>query len=472
MKTIELFQWDLDKSIPAPYPEVHFASLGDEQALVVMSQGGNASVPNILLQEPKDINVWFMEDGSVADYGRIRVITRAKPSDYAYTETEIVRVEKLVSDMKVLKSDVEAVKEQINNLQVGAIPPATVNSLGGIKVGQNLTITPDGTLNAPYAAKGDKGDTGPQGPKGDKGEQGLTGPKGERGEQGIQGPKGDTGLQGPAGKDGAKGEQGPAGPIGPQGNTGATGPAGANGKTPVRGVDYWTEADKQEIQSYIDSKVPSGGGSGGGSYVLPAATKSTLGGIKVGSNLSITPDGTLSATVTGGGGAAPAPDVWERVYTQTATPDKPMRIVSINQNESGEPLSIYKKLLVTRDSNGKINGRWYATFKLYNKNSISAGSNIGYISSNFDTCQIYTLSESEEILEMVDMYHTKDIFTSSNLDSSKYYKRVRNYQIEPSEDAPFTFRQVQIIANLGDNGTTDFIDAQPYTKLHVWGVRK
>ena len=41
-----------------------------------------------------------------------------------------------------------------------------------------------------------------------------------------------------------------------------------------------------------------GSGSGGGSgstYVLPAATPSTLGGIKVGSNLSITEDGTLSA---------------------------------------------------------------------------------------------------------------------------------------------------------------------------------
>lgn len=325
MKTIELFQWDLDKSIPAPYPEVHFASLGDEQALVVMSQGGNASIPNILLQEPKDINVWFMRDGAVVDSGRIRVITRPKPSDYAYTETEIVRVEKLVSDIKALKTDMATLKEDMSNLQVGAIPPATVNSLGGIKVG---------------------------------------------------------------------------------------------------------------------------------------------------SNLSITPDGTLSATVSGGGGATPAPDVWERVYTQMATPDKPMRIVTVTQNESGEPLSVYKKLLVTRDSSGKINGDWYATFKLNDKNGISAGSNIGYIVSAFDTCQIYTLSESEEILEMIDMYHTKDKVTSSNLDSSKYYKRVKNYQIEPSEDVPFTFRQVQIVANLGNNGPTNFIDAQPYTRLHVWGVRK
>ena len=34
---------------------------------------------------------------------------------------------------------------------------------------------------------------------------------------------------------------------------------------------------------------------GGGSYTLPPATASTLGGIKVGSGLSVTNDGTLSA---------------------------------------------------------------------------------------------------------------------------------------------------------------------------------
>ena len=39
-----------------------------------------------------------------------------------------------------------------------------------------------------------------------------------------------------------------------------------------------------------------GGGSGGGEiYTLPAATASTLGGIKVGSGLSITAEGVLSA---------------------------------------------------------------------------------------------------------------------------------------------------------------------------------
>lgn len=38
-------------------------------------------------------------------------------------------------------------------------------------------------------------------------------------------------------------------------------------------------------------------GGGGGSYVLPPATSSTLGGMKVGSGLSVTSDGTVSAQV-------------------------------------------------------------------------------------------------------------------------------------------------------------------------------
>lgn len=54
----------------------------------------------------------------------------------------------------------------------------------------------------------------------------------------------------------------------------------------------------------LDFTIPRGdkgeAGTGGTSYTLPAATSTTLGGIKVGSNLSITEDGTLSAT----GGAA------------------------------------------------------------------------------------------------------------------------------------------------------------------------
>lgn len=144
--------------------------------------------------------------------------------------------------------------------------------------GKDGTMTfEDLTEEQKASLKGDKGDIGPQGPKGEKGDtgekgaDGAQGPKGDPGEQGPQGiqgekgDKGDTGPQGPQGipgqdgADGAPGEQGPQGPAGkdgeqgPAGADGAQGPKGDDGYTPVRGTDYWTAADKQEITDYIDT---------------------------------------------------------------------------------------------------------------------------------------------------------------------------------------------------------------------------
>ena len=77
--------------------------------------------------------------------------------------------------------------------------------------------------------KGEKGDPGPTGAAFTYDmfttEQlaALKGPKGDTGEQGIQGPQGIQGIQGPKGD------------------------PGTNGTTPVKGVDYYTDADKQEM---------------------------------------------------------------------------------------------------------------------------------------------------------------------------------------------------------------------------------
>lgn len=54
------------------------------------------------------------------------------------------------------------------------------------------------------------------------------------------------------------GPTGPAGPQGPAGAPGKDGTAGAPGKTPVKGTDYWTAADKQEIVSSVISALPDG----------------------------------------------------------------------------------------------------------------------------------------------------------------------------------------------------------------------
>lgn len=49
--------------------------------------------------------------------------------------------------------------------------------------------------------------------------------------------------------------KGETGEQGPPGATGATGPQGEPGYSPVRGTDYWTEEDKTEIKSYVDTQL-------------------------------------------------------------------------------------------------------------------------------------------------------------------------------------------------------------------------
>ena len=67
----------------------------------------------------------------------------------------------------------------------------------------------------------------------------------------------------------------------------------------MRGIPFFK--GKKGIQ-FAGANFDSGGSGGGGGYVLPPATSETLGGVKIGSGLSVTEDGTISASGGGGGG--------------------------------------------------------------------------------------------------------------------------------------------------------------------------
>lgn len=109
----------------------------------------------------------------------------------------------------------------------------------------------------------------PKGDPGEQGTQGIQGEQGPQGEKGEQGPKGDTGTAatvtvgavttGEPGTDAAVTNAGTSAaavlnfviPRGAKGDTGATGEAG---HTPVKGVDYFTDAEKSEmIQAVLDA---------------------------------------------------------------------------------------------------------------------------------------------------------------------------------------------------------------------------
>lgn len=61
--------------------------------------------------------------------------------------------------------------------------------------------------------------------------------------KGIKGDKGDAGTQGIQGEKGEKGDKGD------KGDTGET------GYTPVKGTDYYTEADKTEMVSLVKASL-------------------------------------------------------------------------------------------------------------------------------------------------------------------------------------------------------------------------
>jgi hypothetical protein len=79
--------------------------------------------------------------------------------------------------------------------------------------------------------------------------------KPSRGVAGVRGDKGNTGAAFTYSDFTAEQLAALKGAKGDRGDTGAT---GADGKTPVKGTDYWTESDKQEIVNDVIAALPDG----------------------------------------------------------------------------------------------------------------------------------------------------------------------------------------------------------------------
>ena len=190
---------------------------------------------------------------------KIRLLSSEKNSEYTTIKCLLFDDQKNIYCK--LDSERNFVFYVANTSNSKEIPIASTSSIGGIKVGNNLSIRKDGTLDSvgtvgpqgPQGLTGPAGPTGPQGPKGDTGPVGPQGLKGDTGATGPQGPKGDIGesnvltigtvLKGEeagasiTGKAPSqvlnlilpKGDTGPAGPQGPKGDTGPAGPQGPTG---------------------------------------------------------------------------------------------------------------------------------------------------------------------------------------------------------------------------------------------------
>ena len=122
--------------------------------------------------------------------------------------------------------------------------------------GTVLTVTSaSGTSSADL--KGDKGDKGEKGDKGDPGEQGPQGLGGLDGMDGARGPKGENGKDGVSATHSWNGtvltvtSASGTSSADLKGDKGDKGDPGTDGKTPVKGVDYWTEADQEAVVQQV-----------------------------------------------------------------------------------------------------------------------------------------------------------------------------------------------------------------------------
>ena len=415
MKDINVYQWDLNRSVATASQAVHFATVvGDvEEALVVAVQDGKAQIPNKLLQLGVDIYAWGVIDGSTVDSCRIRVTPRAMPSTYEYTETHVETFESLTQEAK----------EAIQAIKDATIKGATATSL---ESGQEPTASiVNGVLELgiPKGEQGPRGEAGPTGAKGDTGEQGPQGPRGETGPQGLQGPKGEKGDKGD------KGEPGPQGPKGEPGDG--------------QGASTWASITDKPFES-------------------------------IGAGLTVS-NGALTATSSGG--ASSDGETWElvnKVYGDGKT-----KVFTLEQTSAGESIKgRYKKFLITMNHVNITSTKYYhfyANVGVVDKDGNRRSSS--FMTLNTGDVKygglLFTLTDScmeAESLTVVDNGSGPSSVTCSK--GVTFYDIAKVYNTEQylRELAPFDFSSVKLYAT-GSN-FTDFIALETNEYFTVWGVRK
>ena len=103
----KFYQWDLNQHLVVVnenITQLHFTNALTAEALITEVVDGVAAVPNILLQSDWDISVYGTCGECVREIAKFKIEPRVKPSDYAYTETE-------VKNYKALEDRVAALEE-------------------------------------------------------------------------------------------------------------------------------------------------------------------------------------------------------------------------------------------------------------------------------------------------------------------------------------------------------------------------
>ena len=265
-----LWQWDTGRRVKITdgdgVKQIHYQNRCFGCSVDVdVGDDGTAIIPDELLQDWHPLTAYAYVTDDAGGYTKVQVDfvvhKRARPSDYVYTPTDQMTLQAIQRQIGDLADLATAAKDTL----VAAINEAARTGCGAgsmdLRVaGGYIQYSTDGgstwqNLIAVAELKGAKGNPGVDGVTphiGDNGNWYLGTTDTGKPSRGATGAKGDAGATGPAGPAGAPGKDGTRGEKGDKGEPGAP------GKTPVRGTDYWTAADKQEIVNSVIAALPDG----------------------------------------------------------------------------------------------------------------------------------------------------------------------------------------------------------------------
>nr|DAT99900.1 MAG TPA: BNR/Asp-box repeat protein [Caudoviricetes sp.] len=224
----ELFQWDAGRIIEFgddTVSQAHFTSIEKitDIPYTIEVKNRKAAIPDELLQVPGTLIVYAWVSDTNGGYTKAQVnlpvFARPKPSDYVYTPTEHAGFDRLRTEIGDLADLTTEAKENL----VAAINEAARSGGAGsmalrVADGYIQYSTDGGSTWTNLIAVADL--KGADGKPGTAGADGVTPHIGDNGNWYLGGT--DTGKP-------------------------SRGAPGASGHTPVKGTDYWTAADKQEI---------------------------------------------------------------------------------------------------------------------------------------------------------------------------------------------------------------------------------
>lgn len=191
----ELYQWDTGRTatVNIECDIVHFSNLKYGESLAVEVKEGEVAIPNKLLMSSVPIYCWAVVKDESGLYTKkeqtFTVIKRAKPSDYVYTETEVITIKTAVENaLQEAKESGEFKGEKGDTGATGPMGPQGETGATGA-AGANGTSVTVSSVSESTADGGENIVTFSDG-------KALTVKNGSKGSQGVQGIKGNNGTDG------------------------------------------------------------------------------------------------------------------------------------------------------------------------------------------------------------------------------------------------------------------------------------